>query len=125
MIWTNSRIEVLVYLTNLEHLEQGTKPAILSLIPNFSEEFVPKSSCKGFPPPLKSLKSLKYVKMEYHDLLTACESVSVDITKEMADSVEKATRDQSNSKLWFKYQAGRVTASKMKSVCHTDPAKPA
>ena len=77
----------------------GTKPAILSLIPNFSEEFVPKSSCKGFPPPLKSLKSLKYVKMEYHDLLTACESVSVDITKEMADSVEKATRDQSNSKL--------------------------
>ena len=63
--------------------------------------------------------------MEYQDLLTACESVSVDITKEMADSVAKATRDQSNSKLWFKYQAGRVTASKMKSVCHTDPAKPA
>ena len=63
--------------------------------------------------------------MEYHDLLIACESVSGDITKEMADSVEKATRDQGNSKLWFKYRAGRVTASKMKSVCHTDPAKPA
>ncbi len=29
------------------------------------------------------------------------------------------------SNLWFKYRAGRVTASKMKSVCHSDPASPA
>ena len=32
---------------------EGTNPAILSLIPTFSEQFVPKFSCKGFPPPLK------------------------------------------------------------------------
>ncbi len=28
------------------------------------------------------------------------------------------------SDLWFTYRAGRVTASKMKSVCHTDCANP-
>ena len=103
----------------------GTKPSVLSVIPNYSDVYVPKSSSKEFPPPLKSLKDTKYTEMEYHDLLTACELVSVDITEEMANSIEKATRDQSNSNLWFKYRAGRITASKMKVVCRTDAAKPA
>ena len=62
--------------------------------------------------------------MEYHELLGACQSVSLNVTQEMADSVEVATRDQSKSKLWYKYRAGRITASRMKAVCHTDASKP-
>ena len=73
-----------------------------------------------FPLPLISLKETRFVEMEYHELLKACESVSLNITQEMADSVEDATRNQSRSKLWFKYRAGRITASRMKSVCRTD-----
>ncbi len=42
----------------------------------------------------------------------------------MAHSVEKETTLQSNSKLWFMYRAGRVTASRMKAVCRTDHSKP-
>jgi len=42
----------------------------------------------------------------------------------MAQSVEKATWSQSNSKLWYTYCAGRVTASRMRSVCHTNLANP-
>ena len=42
----------------------------------------------------------------------------------MTLAIEKETRLQSNSKFWFKYRAGRVTASRMKAVCHTDPANP-
>ena len=34
------------------------------------------------------------------------------------------TRDQSKSNLWFTYRAGRITASRMKSVCHTDISNP-
>ena len=41
------------------------------------------------------------------------------------NAVEKATRDQIDSSLWFKYRAGRVTASKMKAVCHTNPTNSA
>ncbi len=42
----------------------------------------------------------------------------------MVKLVEKETREQFKSKLWYKYRSGRITASKMKSACRTDPAQP-
>jgi len=42
----------------------------------------------------------------------------------MSLSVEKETRLQGQSRLWFTFRAGRVTASRMKSACHTNPANP-
>ena len=42
----------------------------------------------------------------------------------MAVAVENETRSQANSKLWFRYRAGRVTASRMKAVCHMDATNP-
>ena len=103
----------------------GTKPAILSLIPKFADSYMPKSSHAGFPQPLKSLKQSSYLDLDYHELLKVCESASVEVTEEMAKLVEKATRSQSQSKLWFKYRAGRITASRMRAVCHTDAGNPA
>ena len=112
-----------------QNLRTGSsKPGVLSVVPKYSDEYVPKSSTKEFPPPLKALKiQSSYMEMEYHNLLTECKLVSesIDITAESADSIEKATRDQSNSNLWFKYRAGRITSSRMKAVCHTNAGKPA
>jgi len=58
-----------------------------------------------------------------------CETVyeSLTVTNEMDEFVEKETRAQSKSKskLWFKHRAGRITASCIKAVCHTDPTNPA
>ena len=62
----------------------GTMPGILSVIPGHSENFVSKSANEDFLQPLTSLKSLKYVEMEYHDLLEAYESVSLNVTQKMA-----------------------------------------
>ncbi len=42
------------------------------------------------------------------------------LTKDQAEKVETETRNQAKSNLWFKFRAGRVTASKMKAVCHTN-----
>ena len=42
----------------------------------------------------------------------------------MAATTEKATMEQSGSNLWFRYRVVRVTASKMKVVCHTHCANP-
>ena len=71
----------------------GTKPGVLSVVPKYSDEYVPKSSTKELPPPLKVLKGTKYMEMEYHNLLTECNLVSesIDITAESADCIEKAT----------------------------------
>ena len=102
----------------------GTKPLVLSLIPEHSDEYVPKSTLDTFPVPLKSLQQSSHITLSYPSLLQACKSIEIELTLEMAQSVEKATRSQSNSKLWFTYRAGRVTASRMKAVCHTNLAHP-
>ena len=102
----------------------GTRPAILSIIPKFSSNYVPKRFLEAFPEPLSMLYKPEYMELEYHELLEVCEEVKVDITNEMALAIERETRLQSNSKLWVKYRAGRVTASRMKAVCHTDPTNP-
>ena len=102
----------------------GTKPLILSLIPKYSDDYVPRSTLDTFPVPLKSLQESRYLTLSYPKLLQVCESLNIQLTGEMAQSVEKATRSQTNSKLWFTYCVGRVTASRMRSVCRTNLANP-
>jgi len=102
----------------------GTKPAVLSLIPPYCDEYAPKSLNENFPKQLQSLYDPMYANFEYHQLLDTCESILLNVTEEMARSVEEATKLQSKSNLWFKYRAGRVTASRMKAICHTSAASP-
>ena len=101
-----------------------TKPAILSLIAPYSDDYVPRSSLGTFPLPLKSLQQPRYTEMQYHELLAVCDAISLEVTKEMSELVEKETRLQSKSSLWYKYRAGRITSSSMKAVCHTDSTNP-
>ena len=102
----------------------NTKPAILSLVPKYLAGYIPKTLLPTFPKPLPQLYQPEYMDLDYHELLKACESQKVDITEELALNVEKETMLQYNSKLWFQYRAGRVTASRMKAVCCTDPSNP-
>ena len=46
------------------------------------------------------------------------------MTQESMTAVEMETKGQSKSNLWFTYRAGRITTSRMKSACHTDPSHP-
>ena len=103
----------------------GTKPVILSLIPEYASSYVPKSRQSNFPKPLQSLSDTVHQKLSFTELLDTCSKVNLDLTEEMVVSVEEATREQGTSKLWYTYRAGRVTASRMKSVCRTDHSKPA
>ena len=74
---------------------------------------------------MTELYKAEYSQYNYISLLEACFETSIDITNEMAATIEKATKEQSGSNVWFRYRAGRVTASKMKAICHTDCANPA
>ncbi len=53
----------------------GTKPAVLSLIPGYSDDYVPKSTLPEFSQPLSMLYKPEYAEMDYHTLLNVCESV--------------------------------------------------
>lgn len=103
----------------------GTKPAILSLLPGYSDSYVPASRLESFPKPLQSLYDPAYESLPYVELLDACESITFNVTEEMSLAVEKATRRQTDCKLWYKYRAGRITASRLKQVCRTNHAMPA
>ena len=104
--------------------KSSSKPGILSLVPEFSDMYAPITSLPEFPHPLPQLYDPNNLKLEYHELLEKCESICV-VTQNMAVSVEKASRDQYKSSVWFKYCAGRITASKMKAICYTNPANSA
>ncbi len=105
--------------------ECKTKPAILSITPPYADSYKPMSDLPEFPAPLTELYKAKYFQYNYISLLEACSETTIHISNEMAVAIEKATKEQSGSNLWFKYRAGRVTVSKMKAVCHTNCAYPA
>ena len=46
------------------------------------------------------------------------------MTEAQAKTVEEKTRSQYHNRLWYRMRAGRITASKLKAVCHTDQAFP-
>ena len=85
--------------------ESGTKPEILSLIPKYSSDYVPKQLLPSFPQPLQSLHDPEIMKLGYLQLLNKCELQETEISSNMAESVERETRQQSNFKLymWYSY----------------------
>jgi hypothetical protein len=52
----------------------------------------------------------------YYELLEKAETTSSVVKPEQAKSVLQKTKDESNSRLWFRMCAGRITASKFKAA---------
>ena len=65
-----------------------------------------------------------YLSLGYRSLLQLANQTNVCLTADQAKAVESKTRDQAKSRIWFRMRAGRITASKFKSACCTDPANP-
>lgn len=95
-----------------------TKPAVLSLLPEHNNAYVPQQPTANLPKPLTTLFAETNMKLSYIELLSACAKVTMEISPEECKAVEVETRDQAHCRLWFSLRAGRITA------CHTDPAKP-
>ena len=102
----------------------NSRPGILSLVPEFQSRYIPKSSLPTFPRSLQDLYNPALANTSYPDLLTSSESVCIELSEVMVHNIEEATRAQSDSRLWYRYRAGRITASKMKQVCRTSLAMP-
>ena len=62
--------------------------------------------------------------LNYNDLMEVATRKSIIVSEDEAIAVEMKTRDQARSRLWFRMRAGRITASKFKVACSTDPSSP-
>ena len=103
--------------------EQEKKPVILSVIKPYNEEFV--HSCHQLPPMLQGLFKPAYLQKDYAELLTLAEShLHEKATPAMVEHLHQQTIQQRKSKQWFRYRAGRITASRFRQVLHTNPQQP-
>ena len=101
------------------------KPCCLSLLPSYSDLYVPNAEgISSSVPPLTTLYAPQNEELTYMELLHLCEDFEFDLSNDQIGAIAKATVDQYECDEWFAQRAGRITASKMKAACHTDPAFP-
>ncbi|KAK3884698.1 hypothetical protein Pcinc_011018 [Petrolisthes cinctipes] len=103
----------------------GIKSASLSLIPGCNEDFIPEGSF--LPKPLSTLFSKDHTSLTRTDILQVAWQVynTTCISQQQVDLIEKSSRKQTKSRIWWQQRAGRVTASMLKKVLHTSPTNPA
>ena len=118
--------------TELDSLFEGlfnanSKASVLSIVPQYSDSFVPKELSSDYPVILSNLKKESYVDLPKEDLLEVCVDIgnNISVTEKQSKNVESITKKQSKSKQWFRFRTGRITASVMKDVCRTSVDKPA
>ena len=109
-----------------KELAEHGKPAILSIIPDHCDAYIPACIMGTIPSPLSSLFKKEYAMLKYTELLDRCNQRFDDIKVSPAQAlaVEENTRSQTKSKLWFQQRSGRVTASKLKAAVHTNADNP-
>ncbi|XP_021352053.1 uncharacterized protein LOC110449491 isoform X1 [Mizuhopecten yessoensis] len=104
----------------------GTKQVLLALMPDYAANYVPRHLGEEYPSILSDLFREECSNMNRGDLLDHCKELFLTITVSdlQATNVESTTHLQTGCKQWFRFRTGRVTASKMKSVCATSVDKP-
>lgn len=101
----------------------GDKPVLLSVMENYAEFYAPASNTSTGKP-LSELYDEQCSLMTREQLLLHCSTITVHVTEREADEIEQQTKEQSKSKAWYRFRAGRITASQMKAVCRTSPDNP-
>ena len=97
------------------------KPATLSLVHPYSEDFVLKSrTVKTIP----DLIDEEYTDIPFNELIKACNQVEVSMTDEDIKIIENDTITQAKGAGFFRHRAGCIGASISKDAAHTDPALP-
>ena len=104
----------------------GSKPAVLSLVNPFSDAYVPRDFNEEFSPLISDFVDTSCFNLPYDELLVKCREVksSINVSKEQSLIAEKETHNQSQSNKWFKLRSGRITASRLHAVLHTNSSKP-
>ena len=109
-----------------EQLSEAGKPAILSIVPGFASAYIPLVEKGELPKPLTDLFQEEYLKLPYTELTEKSDEVmsQVQLTYNQCKAIEKHTRQQCFSKMWFQQRAGCITASRLKQAVRTNPDNP-
>ena len=67
---------------------------------------------------------MKLVSLNYRELLAKWNELTFTSGVSQEAAVESATRKQSDSRVWFRFRTGHITASKMHSILHTNSDMP-
>ena len=96
----------------------------MALTDQFSDSYIPLYEQGLLPKPLSLL--YEKVSLTFSELLSKCESINHDtkLTADQVKKVEEMTREQASCKLWFQQRCSHVTASKLRTVLHTNYSKP-
>ena len=100
-----------------------SRPAILALNPKYSSKYEP-ISVKARNLLIGDLYKPSYLGLDEKNLDAKCDKVKLETTTEILKELELATLKQSKCNLWFEVRTGRITASKLKNVCSTNPITP-
>lgn len=65
----------------------------------------------------------EYEKLSLEDLRNIARTIVVNYSQNELNEIERLTQDQSDSKQWYRFRAGRVTASQFYKVCRTSLLK--
>ncbi|PFX12320.1 hypothetical protein AWC38_SpisGene23745 [Stylophora pistillata] len=87
---------------------------------------IAKSLTPDLPDVLSNLYDESLANADYPTLLEKANEIveEIQVTKKQQALVEERTRDQADSRLWFRMRTGRIRASKFKNACRTDPSCP-
>jgi hypothetical protein len=84
----------------------------------YYKQFIPKSATDALPKALIDYRLSPSISAK--ELEDACIGFKLqELTPSHITRVEKETRKQSGSRIWFRQRAGRITASKVKQVLGT------
>ena len=102
--------------------KSNTKSVVLSVIDPYNKSF--KHQNTDLPVPLTSFYKEENTELTYSELLKVCDETTISLTSSQCELVERQTRKQASSRVWFEQRRGRITASKLKAACHTNIEKP-
>lgn len=119
-----TQAETISFLRDLK-VSAGVDPAICQLLEPFASEMANEELEDVMPESWEGLYNQTHKGHDYNTILKCLGTFnSTPFSEVEIIKIEDATKDQSQSKLWFKYRAGRITASKFKAVCRTTISKP-
>ena len=102
--------------------ECDDKAAILALQKEYSDKF----STEKTPRLLTDAYKHEFIQLSFEDLQEKSAEAfeELALTEAECAQIEFATRKQASSNAWYRYRAGRITASNLKSVVSTKPDSP-
>lgn len=111
----------------LQQLGAIAKPVCLSLFDqtcNVFDASQPAAAPIALPPSLRELHHQQFCSLSDDDLRKYIETVDISLAPEEIEFVEQSTVLQASSVSWYEQRAGRITASAVHKILHTDFSKP-